>query len=177
SALTAARRETVPAAGLPARPELAVETRGQATYMLAYRLPAADAPATPMPMLQELIDPISGAPLDPADLRLGQLVGLRVTVVVTRPLLRADLEVALPAGLEPVNLTARAPFEHAAPAPKQPLVRIGGADLEPGVFTQLVVARAIAMGRFTAPPARLVAPYEATAVAITPAGLSVTISE
>ena len=174
--LTGIRRVTVPTAGLPAHPDLVVATHGPATYMLSYGFAAVpNTPATRLTLWQELIDPTSGAALDPTRLRLGQLVALRITAVVARPLLRADLAIALPAGLEPVNVTPRAPFAHVTVSPDMALVRLRGADLAPGVYTQQIVARAAATGHFTAPAARLIAPYEPEVVTSAPGAVRVTI--
>lgn len=177
AAFSAVQRAALPLAELPERPRLEVETRGPATYLTAYSVPqtAPGAPAR-LSVVQALVDPASGAPVDPAGLRAGQLVGIQLTAVVARPLVRAELEVALPAGLALVAATPRAPFQHAGPADDQ-VVRVGAADLSPGVYSQLILARAVAPGEFDAPPARLIATHEPGQVAVAPAGLRVTIGE
>lgn len=175
--LAAVRRATLAADELPARPELRVEADGPARYMVAYSLPAEEPdPAPQLSLLEELVDPASGAPVDPATLRAGQLVGIRLTVVVARPLARADIELPLPAGLALAAATPRPPFQQAGEAgPGR--ARLGAADLAPGVYTQLILARAVAAGSFAAPPARLTDPFAPGQAAVAPAGLAVTIAE
>jgi hypothetical protein len=177
SAFATVRRASVPTADLPARPTLAIATRGPASYLVAYGLPTPAPPTAPrLNLLSELVDPADGTPLDPAALQAGQLVGLRLTAVVARPIVRADLELPLPAGLAFVAATPRAPFQQVADA-GDGLVRIGGADLQPGVYTQIVIARAVAPGSFSAPPPRLVLPHEDGRSVVAPAGFQVTIKE
>jgi uncharacterized protein YfaS (alpha-2-macroglobulin family) len=175
---TATVRAALPAAPLGPRPTLSVQASGAAPYLVAA---GADAPAPAaaglLAVAQELVDPATGAALDPAALRLGQVVGLRVTAVVPRPLLRADLQVALPGGLEPLPVAPRAPFVHTAGPDGGHRLSLGAAGLGPGVYTQTILARAVAPGRFTAPAARLVAAFEPGLVAAAPATAAVQITE
>ena len=172
------QRTTIPAAGLPAASVLVVTANGTGPYLVSYRYPvtSSTAPAR-LSLVQALVDPTNGAPLDPASLRLGQLVALQLTVVVARPLLRADLELALPAGLEALGSTPQTPFAHIVSMPDQALLRISGGEFAPGVYTQRILARAVATGHFSAPPARLVVPNTPGVAAITPDALTVVISE
>lgn len=169
------RRATLQPGDLTGRPTLEVEATGPASYLVAYSAPAAVAAAPRLGLVQELVDPASGAALDPGALRAGQLVGVRLTAVVARPLLRADLEVALPAGLEVVPTTPRPPFQAAVAGAGG--VRLSGAELGPGVYTQLVLARAVATGSFAAPPAQLRSLDEPGQAAVAPRGLEVTVGE
>lgn len=175
---TTTLRAAVPATGLGPAPALSVQADTTASYPVAYSHGAAPAnPAGGLAVGLELIDPADGAPLDPRTLRLGQPVAIRVTAVVPGPLLRADLEVALPGGLEPVSTTPRAPFIHAAGPDAGRRLVFSAANLAPGVYTQTILTRAVAPGTFTAPPARLVATYSPELVALAPAPLELEITE
>lgn len=171
-------RAELPAAGLGARPALRVEAAGSAAYLVAHSV-AAPAPASSggLALHQELVDPASGAPRDAA-LRPGELVALRVTALVLQPLLRAELELPLPGGLEPLPLSEQGPF---APmgglAADTHRVTLGAADLTPGVYTYTLMARAVALGSFAAPPAMIRAPYAPEHDVAAQTGIAVTITE
>jgi len=110
-------------------------------------------------------------------LRLGQLVAIRVTVIVPSPLLRAELELPLPGGLEPLPLMLRAPFIHSSGLnSRSRSLTINAANLAPGVYSQRILVRAVAAGSFSAPPARLTATYLAGLIATSPNSLSIIIT-
>ncbi|MBX0331574.1 hypothetical protein K2Z83_28385, partial [Oscillochloris sp. ZM17-4] len=94
---------------------LQVLAAGAGDYLVAARAAGTTAAATSpaqISLYQEYLDPLSGALIAPADLRTGQLVALRVTVISARPLIRGGLEIALPSALQPVDLRMRPPFIH-----------------------------------------------------------------
>jgi uncharacterized protein YfaS (alpha-2-macroglobulin family) len=119
-------------------------------------------PVTPrrLAIQQDYVDPVSGATLDPTALQLGQLVQVRLTVVVAQPITMAEVEAALPAAFALLDVRSAAPFRYIrqvtgladdADAVSTHLV-FAGADLDPGVYTQTYLARAVATGAFVAPP-------------------------
>jgi uncharacterized protein YfaS (alpha-2-macroglobulin family) len=176
--ITTTLRASVPRAGLGASPALSAQADAGSSYLVASSVGAAPpAVSGRLAVGQELVDPATGTALDPNALRLGQLVALRVTAVVPEPLLRADLEVALPGGLEPATTTPRAPFIYAAGPDDRHRLRFGAANLAPGVYTQTILARAVAGGTYAAPPARLAATFDPELVAIAPAAMRITIAE
>jgi uncharacterized protein YfaS (alpha-2-macroglobulin family) len=179
SVISRTLRAQLPLAGLGARPGLEVQTTGPATYLVAYRAAAPPQPGVGrLALYQELLDANSGAPLEGRALRPGQLVALRVTAVVLDELLRADLAIPLPGGLEALSPSAQGPF-----SPLRGLSRdsyqldLGAANLAPGVYTYTVTARAIAAGSFQAPPALLRAHYAPELAAVAPSGTAITITE
>jgi hypothetical protein len=135
--------------------------------LLAYRRPTPAAssasdmrlgPDAAMLVRQDYLDPRSGAPLDPATLRLGQLVRVRLTLVALQPLVLAELHAALPAGLAPVDISPTAPFLASATDETRQRVVFQATSLAPGVHSQTYLARAVAAGSYNAPAPRLSAP-------------------
>lgn len=175
SPFTSTQRIQVPGDQLQALNELRIEVNGlpgsseQSAVLLAYRLTLPDAPNAARPkdvpylaVYQEYLDPLSGALLDPATLRWGQLLRVRQTVVLARPRTLAELDLQLPAALALVEAVPSAPFSHIRQrnvglAP----VRLAffAADLAPGVYTQTFLARVVASGTFVVPPPRIVAVF------------------
>jgi hypothetical protein len=186
-ALTETHYVTVPGDQLRAANELRIELSGATQVhaltpvLLAYQLqapaqantiarPAIAAPGDNVPPIpvtprrlaiqQDYVDPVSGATLDPTALQLGQLVQVRLTVVVAQPITMAEVEAALPAAFALLDVRSAAPFRYIrqvtgladdADAVSTHLV-FAGADLDPGVYTQTYLARAVATGAFVAPP-------------------------
>lgn len=112
-------------------------------------------------------DLASGAERDPDDLRLGETVELELTLIQTQALRRADVQIALPAGLLLRSAQAHAPLRVRLADPAGRSLLLSAAPLPPGVYTIRVVAQVAAVGRFGAPPARLSAPYDAPERVIT----------
>ncbi len=174
--ISATLRTTLPLTSLAERPRLSVVAPATATYLLAYRLPTTATPEQDLLIDQELIDPASGEPLDPPTVQVGQLVGLRISVVVERPLLRAELAVALPGGLRGVPGEAQAPF-HLLPTTTAGIVRLGATPLAPGVYSQVILARATLSGYYQTPAARLLTPEEPISSRAAHPGPFITINE
>ncbi|MCG8353650.1 MAG: hypothetical protein MI924_38290 [Chloroflexales bacterium] len=189
-ALTATQYIVVSGDQLRAVNELRIELSGAgrvnafAPVLLAYQLqvpvqannitrPAIAAPGDSVPPIpvtprrlaiqQDYIDPVSGSILDPAALQLGQLVQVRLTMVVAQPVVMTEVEAALPAAFALLDVASAAPFRYIrqvtgladdTEALSTHLV-FAGADLAPGVYTQAYLARAVATGTFVAPPPQI----------------------
>lgn len=154
--LTAAQHAQIGGSGRVLR----VEADGGARYLLAYQLAASELPATPS-LVARYRDVASGAERDPDTLRLGETVVLELTLIQTRALGRADLQIALPAGLLIQSVQAHAPLRTRLADPAGRSLLLSAAPLPPGVYTMRITAEVVAVGRFGAPPARLSAPYDA----------------
>jgi hypothetical protein len=102
---------------------------------------------------RDYFDPASGGRLDPSALRAGQLVGVRVSVIVVRPLGPADLYAPLPAGFALVSATPQRPFGRARAGQEGLLFAIS--ELGEGIYTQEYLVRAAQPGRFIAPAPQL----------------------
>jgi alpha-2-macroglobulin len=181
--ISATVRLQAPAPAAGAALALRVSAAGADSYLVAARAAApepagaAESPAQ-ISLYQEYLDPLSGAPIQPADLGEGQLVTLRVTLISARPILRGSLESALPAALQPIELAIRPPFIRAAALdPATRTLRVEAADMAPGVYTVRVVARAVAVGEFVAPGARLRLDESGLPPAAAPASPPLTVLE
>lgn len=160
--------------GLATQPELRMTTSRDEPYLLAYQLlPVMQTDKARLFVLEQaLLDPTNGAPLDPANLQVGQLISIRLTTVIIQPTLRADLRVKFPAGIEPLGLSAQAPWIHAAATSRDgQIIRLGGTNLVPGVYTHTITGRARLAGRYSGPEAQLEVLYEPEA------GVNVTTGE
>jgi hypothetical protein len=140
---------------------LRVRAAGQGSYLVASQaagqLAEAGAELAQISLYQEYLDPLTGAVINPATLRVGQIITLRVTMISARPLMRGSLEIALPSALQPITLGLRTPFVHAAPiTPSTRSLRVEAVEIAPGVYTLRVTARVAGMGEFEAPGARLI---------------------
>ncbi|MCX7790829.1 MAG: hypothetical protein N2378_09340, partial [Chloroflexaceae bacterium] len=163
----------------PATPvaTLRVEADAAARYLLAYAVPRNTSEAAgPIALDLELVDPDTGAALGDTPVQTGQIVALRLTLVTARPLRRASIVVPLPAGLEALPGGARQPLRRAT-AFAAGRITLQAADLAPGVYTGTVIARAIAGGTYSAPPARVTSVFAPELAAIAPAGVAMTVGE
>lgn len=154
--LPAALREQIGGSGRSLRVEAADGSR----YLLAYQLAPATPPAAPN-LVVRYHDLASGAERDPDTLRLGEAIELELTLIQTQALRRADLQIALPAGLLLQSAQAHAPLRARMADPEGRSILLSAAPLPPGVYTLRVTAQVAAVGRFGAPPIRLSAPYDA----------------
>lgn len=121
-------------------------------WRLTWLLPQSSGGAG---VLREYLDPQSGRRIDPAALRTGQLVRVRLTLVVPGERRFVTVRDELPAGLTLVD-GARAAFEHVATSLGQ--IELSAATLPPGIFEYSYLARAVIPGRYAAPPPALVLP-------------------
>ncbi|NNJ08897.1 hypothetical protein EKD04_000995 [Chloroflexales bacterium ZM16-3] len=180
--ITSTIRLQAPATAASEGVALQVIADGTTSYLVAARAVGqrptgtADSPAQ-ISLYQEYLDPLSGAQITPAELHEDQLVALQVTVISARPIVRGSLEIALPATLQPIDLEVHPPFIHAnALDAATRSLRIEAADLSPGVYTVRVLARAVAVGEFVAPAARLLLDEVGLPPAVAPASPILTVS-
>lgn len=158
--LTSTLRLQAPAAALSAGATLQVTADGSTRYLVAARIaaqhPHPAASPTGIRLYQEYLDPLSGAPIDPSSLRVGQQVALRVTLISARPILQGDLIVALPSAFRLLELSPHPPFSHVhARDDAGRSLRVAVTDLTPGVYTLRVRLQAGSAGVYRAPGARL----------------------
>lgn len=133
-------------------------TLNRPTLLLAHRLtqPAPNAPDAESSngppdsiMRQDLSDPISGATLDPATLRQGQLVRVRLTLITTQSPGIAELHVVPPAAFAAVSAEGNQDFTHTIVTRNR--IIFAAADLKSGVYLQSYLARVVATGDFVVP--------------------------
>ncbi|MFQ3661852.1 MAG: Ig-like domain-containing protein [Chloroflexaceae bacterium] len=170
---------TLRASVIPPPPDatLRVEAGAAARYLLAYGRPRAPGEAAGQIALHtELVDPAGGAPLAAATVRPGQIVGLRLTLVTARPLPRASIVVPLPAGLEALPGAAASPLRQTSAFAEGQLI-LQASDLAPGVYTWTILARAIAAGTYSAPPAWITPVFAPELTAVAPAGVTIEVAE
>ncbi len=177
--ITTTLRTTLPEDRTSGPVTLRIEAPSTSSYMVAYRAPGPPGDVTGQIALdQELVDAASGTPLAGERVRPGQLVGLRLTLVAAQPLLRADLELPLPAGLEPLPLVAQAPLLHVAgPTADKRRLLLHLGEVAPGIYSWTIVARAVAPGSYSAPPAQISATYTPALSASASAGSTITITD
>ena len=123
--------------------------------------PQADRATGPTPyggpvvaINQAYEDPVRGDRLEAKDLHVGQLVRVRVRLVLTRPMPGVTLVIPLPAALVPLEESPDAPFQHVAYDTHEQALIVGAPDLQPGIYSQSYRARVVAAGSFSAPAPR-----------------------
>ncbi|NJM05191.1 hypothetical protein HC891_01605 [Candidatus Gracilibacteria bacterium] len=128
-------------------------------------MPAALAPAPevatlpPQAFSVSFADPVSGRLISPRDLRIGQFVEVRATLVTARPLLLAAFDIPIPAGLLLLDAMPTQPFvrsEYLHPA----AVRYTANELQPGAYTQRYLARVGQPGEYVITPLQLTPLFE-----------------
>jgi uncharacterized protein YfaS (alpha-2-macroglobulin family) len=109
--------------------------------------------ATPAPiaagvgLLREYLDPLTGRPLDIAQLRAGQLVRVRLTIVNTQDRRAVAIDEPLPSGFA-IAESAGASFARVDRAIG--LLRLASDQLAPGIYQYSYLLRAAAVGRYSA---------------------------
>lgn len=175
--ITSTQHFTLPATTVSKTAQLQSSARGSATHLISASYPSLPTPAPgQFALTQSLIEPSSGAPLDPKQLHLGQRIGLRITIIVAQPTPRASLTLNLPAGLSPLPTSAAPPF-HMLEYNQAGQISIGIAPLPPGIYSHTISTRATTAGHFNAPPTLLNLPYSPQPASASPEGLQITISE
>ncbi len=142
----------------PANTLVVTSNGGQAilAWRLTWLLPQSAGGAG---VLREYLDPQSGQRLDPAALRIGQLVMVRLTLVVPAERRFVTVRDELPAGLTLVDAGTRATFEYVATSLGQ--IELSAAMLPPGIVQHSYLVRATNPGRYAAPPPALILPGDA----------------
>jgi hypothetical protein len=165
--ITTTSRISLNAAQVATSPLLRIEAAANApdaAFLLAMVPAAFAALPEPLPLPNQAFalnyaDPTSGRILDPADLRVGQFVEVRATLVTARPLLLPAFIVPLPAGLLLLDAAPTPPFVRSVqddPA----AVRFVADELRPGVYTQRYRARVGQPGMYGSSPLQLTPLFE-----------------
>ncbi|NJN18616.1 MAG: hypothetical protein HC822_21360 [Oscillochloris sp.] len=153
--VTTTLRFTIPAA---AANTLNIATPPNSEPLIAVRTPETP-PEDSTPLLVDLIA-ANGETLDPARLRNGDSLTMSLLLIVTEPILGAELEIALPAAFELLPTSVPTPFDHLGERRDQRIVRLTAATLMPGVYRVQLPLHIISFGRFNAPPPRLQSQYD-----------------
>ncbi|MFV9503758.1 MAG: Ig-like domain-containing protein [Oscillochloridaceae bacterium umkhey_bin13] len=170
-------RTQVSRVDLPATVTLNLTAATGQSLLLAYGLPRAPIPPSPLFALeQRLVDPSTNATMTSAGLRNGQLVALAQTIVVGQHVPWLELHLPLPSGLILAETPPPGPLSLLGTSPGG-VLHFGAAPLSPGVYHTQVLLRVIVPGGFTAPPAVLHLPAEISGPVLAPTGLAVLIGE
>lgn len=128
-------------------------------YTLREQVQSDPARSSALAVHQDYLDPVSNAAFDPAALRLGQLVRVRLTLIATEPVAYVSLAAPLPAAFALVDTEDELPTagdEHSAlllvGRTTEGTVMFAGSDLAPGVYTRTYLARVVNVGTFAVPP-------------------------
>ncbi|NOK61752.1 MAG: hypothetical protein GFH27_549281n127 [Chloroflexi bacterium AL-W] len=100
-------------------------------------------------LLREYVDPESGAPLDLANLQVGQQIGARVVVITTEPQRFISVVSPLPSGAL-LTHTHTGPFEHVLQENDQ--LAFSSMSLDPGVYEQTYTFHLLETGNYVIPP-------------------------
>jgi hypothetical protein len=139
---------------------LNVATTGTAPYLLAYRSAAPETPVrTPAAVISvSYHHPITGVVVAPTQFRAGQLLEIRLQTLALQPISGAQISLALPSALIPLEMIAQAPFIHAEPDPAQATIQLSAPRISTGIAQQRLLVRVGARGSFTIPPPHLTTP-------------------
>ncbi|MBC8075171.1 MAG: hypothetical protein H7Y32_03770, partial [Chloroflexales bacterium] len=154
-------------AGVAFTLEMAGAARQELVQRIAVRPARGDGPPTTTAQAgatvrREYFDPANGQRIDPANLRAGQLVGVRVSVIAVRPLAASRLVAPLPAGFELVSSAPQPPFGPPRAEPGELLFALRALGV--GIHTQEYLVRAALPGHFIAPAPQLVLAGDVTIV-------------
>ena len=100
-------------------------------------------------LIRDYLDPLTSQPLDLAQLRAGQLVRARLTVVINEPRHAVEIADALPGNAVLISADTSADFEHTGFADGR--MTLTAATLEPGIYHYFYLLRAVAGGRYSVP--------------------------
>jgi uncharacterized protein YfaS (alpha-2-macroglobulin family) len=110
-----------------------------------------EARASGIALIRDYLDPLTGQPLDPEQLRPGQLLRSRLTVVINQPRRAIEVDDPLPANAALLGTDTSADFENAGFADGR--LRLAADALEPGIYQYSYLLRVVAAGRYgVAPP-------------------------
>ncbi len=113
-------------------------------------------PAEGVGLLREFLDPQTGTPLDPARLRVGQLIKVRLTCVAHTERHFVTLRDAFPAGFAPVD-AGSSPVFHQIDLFSDRIERAVEA-FAPGIYQYTYLVRAVTPGMYAVPPPELILP-------------------
>jgi uncharacterized protein YfaS (alpha-2-macroglobulin family) len=99
-------------------------------------------------LIRDYLDPLTGQPLDLAQLRAGQLMRARLTVVINEPRRAIEIADALPGNAVLIRADTSADFDNADADGR---MTISAATLEPGIYQYSYTLRVLAGGRYSVP--------------------------
>jgi len=100
-------------------------------------------------LIRDYLDPLTGQPLDLAQLRAGQLVRARLTIVIDEPRRAIEIADALPGNAVLISSGQSTDFANADFADEQ--ITLTAATLEPGSYQYSYMLRVVAGGRYSVP--------------------------
>jgi hypothetical protein len=165
------RAEVLDVAGV----RLKINARGSAAQSLEAQIDQPILPAGSteprnggIALIRDYLDPLTGQPLDLAQLRAGQLVRARLTVVINEPRNAVQIADPLPGNAVLISADTSADFENAGFADGR--MNLSAATLEPSIYQYSYMLRVLASGRYSVP-----APIANAADGATGQGNSVTV--
>ena len=100
-------------------------------------------------LIRDYLDPLTGQPLDLAQLRAGQLVRARLTVVINEPRRAVEIADTLPGNAVLISAGESADFDNAGFVDGR--MTLTAATLEPGIYQYSYMLRVVAGGRYSVP--------------------------
>jgi hypothetical protein len=111
---------------------------------------ASEATGSGIALLREYLDPLTGQPLDLAQLRAGQLVRARLTVVTTEARRAVQIAEPLPANAILISIDEGAGLTPSSATDGQ--ISLSSDALAPGIYQYSYLIRLAAAGRYAVPP-------------------------
>jgi len=127
--------------------------------LVAWQVTWTDPAALPgegVGLLREFLDPQTGVPLDPARLRVGQLIKVRLTCVAHAERHFVTLRDAFPAGFVPVDAGSSPVFRQIDLFSDR--IELAVEALAPGIYRYTYLVRAVTPGSYAVPPPELILP-------------------
>ncbi|MGQ9893941.1 MAG: Ig-like domain-containing protein [Roseiflexus sp.] len=127
--------------------------------LVAWQVTSANPAALPVEgvgLLREFLDPQTDAPLDPARLRAGRLIKVRLTWVIHAERRFVTLRDAFPAGFVPVDAGASPVFHQIDLFSDR--IELAVEALPPGIYQYTYLVRAVTPGDYAVPPPELILP-------------------
>lgn len=111
-------------------------------------------------LLREYLDPHTGTPLDPARLQPGQLVQVRLTLVIHQERRFVTVRDWLPAGFIFIDARDHSFFDRIDTSHDR--VEYSAEHVMPGIYQHTFLVRAVVPGSYAAPPPELILPGDHT---------------
>ncbi|ABQ89505.1 Ig-like domain-containing alpha-2-macroglobulin family protein [Roseiflexus sp. RS-1] len=127
--------------------------------LVAWQVTSADHAALPaegVGLIREFLDPQTGVLLDPARLRVGQLIKVRLTCVAHTERHFVTLRDAFPAGFVPVDAGSSPVFRQIDLFSDR--IELAVEALAPGIYQYTYLVRAVTPGSYAVPPPELILP-------------------
>ena len=127
--------------------------------LVAWQVTSADHAALPaegVGLIREFLDPQTGVLLDPARLRVGQLIKVRLTCVAHTERHFVTLRDAFPAGFVPVDAGSSPVFRQIDLFSDR--IELAVEASAPGIYRHTYLVRAVTPGVYAVPPPELILP-------------------